>query len=75
MSFFTQGTMASLVFCVEEDCAGDLRCLPMAVRRKLDLAGVKLKLGHWHGLSQGERERLLAWSDDGPSLEALRLWL
>ncbi|MEB3194236.1 MAG: nitrate reductase associated protein [Cyanobacteriota bacterium] len=75
MSFFTQGTMASHVFRFEEDFAGDLRCLPMAVRRKLDLAGVKLKLVHWHGLSQGERERLLAWSDDGPSLEALRLWL
>lgn len=67
--------MASRVFRFEADFAGDLRCLPMAVRRKLDLAGVKLKLAQWHGLTQEERERLLAWSDDGPSLEALHLWL
>ena len=69
------GAMASRVFRFEADFAGDLRCLPMAVRRKLDLAGVKLKLAQWHGLTQEERERLLAWSDDGPSLEALHLWL
>ncbi len=68
-------SLASRVFRFEADFAGDLRCLPMAVRRKLDLAGVKLKLVHWHGLSGEERQRLLAWADDGPSLEALRLWL
>lgn len=67
--------IASRVFRFEADFAGDLRCLPMAVRRKLDLAGVKLKLVHWHGLTKDERERLLAWPDDGPSLEALSQWL
>ena len=67
--------LASRVFHFEADFTGDLRCLPMAVRRKLDLAGVKLKLVHWHGLTVEERQRLLAWSDDGPCLEALRLWL
>ena len=67
--------MASRVFRFEADFAGDLRCLPMAVRRKLDLAGVKLKLVHWHGLTHDERQRLLAWPDDGASLGALRHWL
>jgi hypothetical protein len=63
------------VFAFEADFAGDLRCLPMAVRRKLDLAGVKLKLLHWHALAEEERRRLLAWPDDAASLAALRTWL
>jgi hypothetical protein len=71
----TQEPRCSRVFAFEADFAGDLRCLPMAVRRKLDLAGVKLKLVHWHGLLEEERQRLLAWADDGPSLAALRQWL
>ncbi|MFN6338029.1 MAG: nitrate reductase associated protein [Cyanobacteriota bacterium] len=69
------GGQASRVFRFEADFAGDLRCLPMAVRRKLDLAGVKLKLAHWHGLSEEERRRLLAWPDDGDSLRGMRHWL
>lgn len=67
--------LASRVFAFEADFAGDLRCLPMAVRRKLDLAGVKLKLVHWHGLSSAERQRLLAWPDHPAAIEDLRLWL
>jgi hypothetical protein len=67
--------LACRVFAFEDDFAGDLRCLPMAVRRKLDLAGVKLKLTQWHGLTSEERQRLLAWPDDGTSLAALRQWL
>ena len=67
--------LACRVFRFEADFAADLRCLPMAVRRKLDLAGVKLKLAQWHGLSEEERQRLLAWPDDGPSLLAFRQWL
>lgn len=63
------------IFDFEADFSGDLRCLPMAVRRKLDLAGVKLKLVHWHGLSPAERQSLLEWNDDGPSLQELREWL
>ena len=63
------------IFDFEADFSGDLRCLPMAVRRKLDLAGVKLKLLHWHGLSPAERQSLLQWNDDGPSLQELRDWL
>jgi len=67
--------LASRMFRFEADFAGDLRCLPLAVRRKLDLAGVKLKLVHWHGLSDDDRQRLLAWPDDGASLGNLRQWL
>jgi hypothetical protein len=72
---FPAPDLACRVFEFEADFAGDLRCLPMAVRRKLDLAGVKLKLVHWHGLTEEERRRLLAWPDDGSSLMTLRQWL
>ncbi len=44
----------------------------MAVRRKLDLAGVKLKLQHWSELGEAERAELLAWADDAAAVEALR---
>jgi hypothetical protein len=44
----------------------------MAVRRKLDLAGVKLKLQHWSELEEAERGALLAWPDDPAGIEALR---
>lgn len=62
-------------FAFEADFVGSLRCLPMAVRRKLDLAGVKLKLVQWLALDPAERQRLLDWPDDAPSLAALRHWL
>jgi hypothetical protein len=70
-----QGAIHNRVFDFETDFSGDLRCLPMAVRRKLDLAGVKLKLVQWHGLSSAERRTLLQWQDDTPSLMELRGWL
>lgn len=62
-------------FAFEADFTADLRCIPMAVRRKLDLAGVKLRLTHWNGLSEAERQQLLAWADDPPALQAMRQWL
>jgi hypothetical protein len=62
-------------FGFEADFVGDLRCLPMAVRRKLDLAGVKLRLNQWHGLAPDERRRLLEWPDDPAALEAMADWL
>lgn len=66
---------AQRLFNFEADFAGDLRCIPMAVRRKLDLAGVKLKLVHWHGLTAAERQRLLDWDDSASCLQELRDWL
>ncbi len=62
-------------FGFEADFVGDLRCIPMAVRRKLDLVGVKLKLSHWGDLDEGERQRLLDWPDDPAALVALDHWL
>jgi hypothetical protein len=62
-------------FGFEADFVGDLRCIPMAVRRKLDLAGVKLKLSHWNALSDAERQALLAWPDDTGGLAELEHWL
>ncbi len=47
----------------------------MAVRRKLDLAGVKLKLQHWSELAESERGELLSWPDDPAAIEALRVHL
>jgi len=66
------GPLASTCFGFEADFTSDLRCIPMAVRRKLDLAGVKLKLQHWSELEEAERSALLAWPDDPAAIEGLR---
>ena len=66
---------ASRCFQFEEEFTASLRCLPMAVRRKLDLAGVKLKLVHWTALPLEERQRLLAWPDGAEAIQELRRWL
>lgn len=71
----SQETIHNRLFEFEADFSGDLRCLPMAVRRKLDLAGVKLKLVHWHGLSARERQSLLQCKDDVQSLKEMGDWL
>lgn len=67
--------LASSCFAFEADFTATLRCIPMAVRRKLDLAGVKLKLQHWSELTESERSELLAWSDDAAAIEAMRTHL
>jgi hypothetical protein len=59
-------------FAFEADFTADLRCIPMAVRRKLDLAGIKLKLVHWSELAEAERQQLLAWQDSPEAVAALR---
>lgn len=64
--------LASTCFNFEADFTADLRCIPMAVRRKLDLAGIKLKLQHWSELSEAERADQLAWADDPAAIKALR---
>lgn len=48
------------VFGFEADFASGLRCIPMAVRYKLDLAGVKVSLKDWVKLTAEERQALLA---------------
>lgn len=45
----------------ERDFAGSLRCIPMAVRLKLDLCGIKLSLRQWSRLLRLERHWLLQY--------------
>lgn len=47
------------IFEFETDFAGTLRCIPMAVRLKLDSCGVKLSLKQWSRFSREERAQLL----------------
>ncbi|MBM5798852.1 MAG: hypothetical protein FJ060_11965 [Cyanobacteria bacterium K_Offshore_0m_m2_072] len=68
-------TLSSRSFAFEADFTTDLRCIPMAVRRKLDLAGIKLKLVHWGELSEAERQALVAWGDDPHAIAALHAHL
>lgn len=59
-------------FAFEHDFIGNWRCIPLCVRRKLDLSGVKLKLNHWLALDQEQRQRLVDWADDPAALHQLR---
>lgn len=49
----------SPLFGFESDFVDSLRCIPMAVRYRLDLAGVKLKLNEWSKLGQADRRALV----------------
>jgi len=61
------------IFDFERDFAGTLRCIPMAVRFKLDHSGVKLSLRQWARLPQTERTQLLEMPcDDAASAEHYR---
>jgi hypothetical protein len=46
-------------FAFEADFVDSLRCIPMAVRLRLDVSGVKLKLNEWSKLDQAQRLRLV----------------
>jgi hypothetical protein len=50
----------STIFEFETDFAGALYCIPMAVRRKLDLCGVKVSLKQWNRFTLEQREHLVA---------------
>ncbi|WP_089093934.1 nitrate reductase associated protein [Nodularia sp. NIES-3585] len=43
----------------EADFVDSLRCIPMQVRYKLDTSGIKLKLSHWHQMTEEERATLV----------------
>jgi hypothetical protein len=47
------------IFAFERDFASSLRCIPMAVRLKLDLSGIKLSLRQWSRFSADDRHMLL----------------
>lgn len=49
----------SLFFQFEDEFVGDLRCIPMVVRFKLDTCGIKLKLAQWNQFSEDEREQFI----------------
>jgi hypothetical protein len=51
--------MYSSIFRFEQDFAGSLRCIPMAVRFKLDRCGIKLSLRQWSRFGPEERNRML----------------
>jgi hypothetical protein len=42
-------------FKFEDEVHQSLSCVPMAVRRKLDMAGIKISLEQWQALGRGER--------------------
>ena len=63
---------ASHCFDFEQDFIGNWRCIPLCVRRKLDLSGVKLKLDHWLALTQDQRRQLVEWPDTPEALDGLR---
>jgi hypothetical protein len=46
-------------FQFEADFVESLRCIPMQVRLKLDICGIKLKLPQWHHFSDQERQQLV----------------
>jgi hypothetical protein len=50
--------MTARYFKFESDFVDSLRCIPMSVRYKLDIAGVKLKLNEWSKLDPAERTYL-----------------
>jgi hypothetical protein len=66
---------ASHCFSFEQDFVGSWRCIPLCVRRKLDLIGLKLKLSHWLELSQAQRQQLVDWPDQADALDQLRAQL
>jgi hypothetical protein len=47
------------IFGFEQSFADDLRFMPLSIRYRLDLAGLKLKLEDWLRIPMGSRERLL----------------
>lgn len=61
------------LFAFEADFVDTLRCVPMAVRFKLDLVGVKITLRQWSRLTPEDRfERLMAPCDTAGEIEAYR---
>jgi hypothetical protein len=51
----------SVLFKFEEEFMEDnIRCIPMAVRMKLDVCGIKLKLAEWNKFTVNERSELMA---------------
>ena len=67
----SNNTQANHCFAFEQDFVGSWRCIPLCVRRKLDLIGLKLKLSHWLAMSQEQRQQLVDWGDQADALTAM----
>jgi hypothetical protein len=50
---------ADTVFAFEQDFSKAFQCIPMAVRYKLDLSGVKLSLSQWKCFTEEDRREVL----------------
>jgi hypothetical protein len=61
----------SVFFQFESDFVESLRCIPMAVRYKLDTCGIKLKLEQWNRFSEADRQLLVVGACDTPEETAL----
>ncbi len=72
MSTHPPGYAADRLFAFEADFADRLPCIPMAVRRKLDLAGAKISLAQWTHLPLDTRRALL--SDPVADETSAELW-
>lgn len=58
--------MSRGLFQFERDFQNDLRCIPMVIRHRLDLCGIKLSLKEWVRLGPEGRVELLARAIDEP---------
>jgi hypothetical protein len=63
---FPEGDGLDRPFAFENPFVTELRCIPMAVRRKLDLTGLKLSLGQWTKFSLDNRRFLMNSPIDHP---------
>jgi hypothetical protein len=63
-------------FMFETEIYESLNCLPMAARRKLDAAGIKLHLAQWEQFGRGERLMIChAPADSDEERSALRTFI
>ena len=62
-------------FNFEDDFIKDLRCIPLCVRRKLDLIGIKLKLTHWQEFNLIEKTKIVNWPDTKKELFELKIFI
>lgn len=59
--------MTTDTFRFEADFVDSLRCIPMQVRLKLDISGIKLSLAQWHQFSAAQRQQLVDMPAQTPS--------
>ncbi len=65
-----------MYFSFEEDFIDSMRCIPMAVRCKLDTCGIKLKLAEWSKFTKAERDQLAMLPCETTStIQAYRIFL